>query len=55
MNKFLMAMSILGFAVNAHANCPKKLAGKYVSSVEYKGTIPLSTTVSASLGEFTKQ
>ena len=35
MNKFLMAMSILGFAVNAHANCPKKLAGKYVSSVEY--------------------
>lgn len=35
MNKFLMAMSILGLAVNAHANCPKKLAGKYVSSVEY--------------------
>ena len=35
MNKFLMAMSILGLAVNAHANCPKKLTGNYVSSVEY--------------------
>ena len=35
MNKLLIAFSLLALAINTHANCPKKLAGNYVSSVEY--------------------
>ncbi len=35
MNKVLIAFGLLALGITAQANCPKKLAGKYISSVEY--------------------
>ena len=35
MNRYLLVLVLCGYALNAQATCPKRLTGKYVSSVEY--------------------
>jgi hypothetical protein len=35
MKQYLFALTLCGLVFNAEATCPKRLSGKYVSSVEY--------------------
>ena len=35
MKRHLLSLMLCALAINAQATCPKRLAGKYVSSVEY--------------------